>query len=160
MLKPHFSNRLEPTLKLHFFLKKFWILEPRKGKNTQKNRLTAVTFKGRYCGHNRSFNIREAKQTTLSRHCSNLKDKKIPFDRKWTILTHPNHTTLSQRFVDCVWKKSSTSFTNQRQLHSIKRMKFLDGVSIGNTGHFRTLEEQNFFFLALFLLLTSKNTVL
>ena len=50
--------------------------------------LTAGTFKGRYYGHNRSFNIREAKQTTLSRHCWNLKDKKIPFDRKWTILTH------------------------------------------------------------------------
>ena len=50
--------------------------------------LTAGTFKGRYYGHNRSFNNRKAKQTTLSRYCWSLKDKKVQFDRKWTILSH------------------------------------------------------------------------
>ena len=50
--------------------------------------LTAGTFKRRYYGHNSSFNNREAKQTTLSRHCWKLKDDNIQFERHWTILAH------------------------------------------------------------------------
>ena len=50
--------------------------------------LTAGTFKRRYYGHNSSFNNRDSRQTTLSRHCWNLKDNNIQFDRKWTILAH------------------------------------------------------------------------
>ena len=50
--------------------------------------ITAGTFKRRYYGHNSSFNNREARQTSLSRHCWNLKDGNIQFDRKWTILAH------------------------------------------------------------------------
>ena len=30
-----------------------------------------------------------------------------------------------------------------------KKNEVLDGVSIGNTGHFRTLEEQNFFLFSI-----------
>ena len=44
--------------------------------------LTAGTFKRRYYGHNASFNNREARQTTLSRHCWNLKDNNVQFDRQ------------------------------------------------------------------------------
>ena len=36
--------------------------------------LTANTFKARYYGHNTTFNNRDAKQTTLSKHCWNLKE--------------------------------------------------------------------------------------
>ena len=50
--------------------------------------LTAGTFKRRYYGHNSSFNNREAKQTSLSRHCWKLKDDNIQFERNWTILAH------------------------------------------------------------------------
>ena len=50
--------------------------------------LTAGNFKRRYYGHKSSFNKRDSRQTTLSRHCWNLKDNKIQFDRKWTILAH------------------------------------------------------------------------
>ena len=50
--------------------------------------LTANTFKARYYGHNTTFNNRDAKQTTLSKHCWNLKDNNIPFSRKWSILSH------------------------------------------------------------------------
>ena len=50
--------------------------------------LTAGTFKRRYYGHNSSFNNRDARQTSLSRHCWSLKDNNIQFDRQWTILAH------------------------------------------------------------------------
>ena len=102
--------------------------------------LTAGTFKGRYYGHNRSFNIREAKQTTLSRHCWNLKDKKIPFDRKWTILTHAKPYNPVTKVCRLCMKEV---FYTQRQLHSTKRMKFLDGVNTVSIGHFQNPEEKN-----------------
>ena len=50
--------------------------------------ITAGTFKRRYYGHNSSFNNRDARQTSLSRHCWNLKDGNIQFNRQWTILAH------------------------------------------------------------------------
>ena len=50
--------------------------------------LTAKTFKARFNGHNTTFNNREAKQTTLSRHCWSLKDNDIPFTRNLSILAH------------------------------------------------------------------------
>ena len=50
--------------------------------------LIASTFKRRYYGHNSSFNNKNSRQTTLSRHCWNLKDNNIQFERKWSILAH------------------------------------------------------------------------
>ena len=50
--------------------------------------LTAGTFKRRYYGHNSSFNNRDSRQTTLSRHCWTLTDNNIQHNRQWTILAH------------------------------------------------------------------------
>ena len=60
--------------------------------------LTAGTFKRRYYGHNSSFNNRDARQTTLSRHCWTLKDNNIQFTRQWTILAHAKAYKLLPKF--------------------------------------------------------------
>ena len=97
-------------------------------------------FHGRWLQHRRSFNNREAKQTTASNYVWNLKDAGTPFDIKWTIrdkappfnpnkwvcrlcvvekyyiLFEPWNATLNQRtefFAPCYHKKPQLLVNNK-----------------------------------------------
>ena len=128
--------------------------------------LTAKTFNARYYGHNTTFNNREAKQTTLSRHCWSLKDNDIPLTRNWSInFSSCKALQSSNKSMQAMSKRclSILFCTNLRlrQHHSTKRVKFLDGANKDISGLSQTLEEgKNLnFILVIFLLLTRCNYV-
>ena len=69
--------------------------------------LCETTFKSRFNNHKSSFNHEhKRKETALSKHIWNLKDNKIEYNIKWTILKQcHSYTNVTKRCQLCLWEK-------------------------------------------------------
>ena len=69
--------------------------------------LCETTFKSRFNNHKSSFNHEhKRKETTLSKHIWSLKDNKIEYNIKWTILKRcHSYTNVTKWCQLCLWEK-------------------------------------------------------
>ena len=69
--------------------------------------LCETTFKSRFNNHKSSFkHERKKKETALSKHIWNLKDNKIEYNIKWSILKRCNsYSNTTKRCQLCLWEK-------------------------------------------------------
>ena len=69
--------------------------------------LCATPFKTRWANHKSSFNLEhKRKETELSKHIWNLKDKNVDYNITWKILKQTNpYSNTTKRCQLCLWEK-------------------------------------------------------